>query len=331
MKKNIAFMSSDLIGVPLLEWLHSNSGLEFNLTGVITHPDKESGRGKKLTPNPIALFAQNNGITVLKPNKPGPNEVQWLKENQIDLVLVIAYGHILKDDFLAAPRVGLVNFHTSLLPKYRGPSPIETAIAEGETQTGISLMEIVKKMDAGGIVDTQTLPIECSDTRITLREKIALACVPLLKRNLKKLLSGDFQLTPQDEARVSFTRMLYKEDGLLDFSLPARKLEARIRAMTPWPGGFFEFNDTIIKVQDCEVFDHDSTEKPGTVIASSNTALDVQTSEGVLRIKKLQRPGGKMLPANDFLRGFTIQVGDFLKGGNALPLVSSIPFKRKKA
>lgn len=323
-------MSSDLIGVPLLEWLHKHEGGGYSLVGVITHPDKPSGRGKKIHSNPIKAYAEENKIPTITPDKPGTYEVTWLRENKVDLILVIAYGHILKDDFLAAPKIGLFNFHTSLLPKYRGPSPIETAIAEGETLTSISLMEIVKKMDAGGILDTEGVSIENDDTRLSLREKIALACIPLLQRNLQKLLSDQFTLDPQDESQATFTRIIKKEDGVIDFSLPAKQIEARSRAMTPWPGCFFEYNDTVIKVGSCEALDSSNKHQEGEVIEVKTNGLYVGTGQGILKITSLQRPGGKMLSAEEFLRGFSIKQGETLKGNKSRELCSDEPFRKKR-
>lgn len=324
--KHLAFMGSDEIALPILKFLKDQSGKGFTFKGLISQPDRQSGRGQKMQPNPISAWALENSLTLFRPIKPSNVELDWLKSESIDLVLVMAYGHILNEEFLKMPRLGMVNFHASILPKYRGASPIESAIAAGETETGISLMQVVKRMDAGGVLDIQKIKIDSKDTSESLRKKLSIACVPLLERNLNTLLSGKSVYKEQDESHASYARKIIKEDGWLDFNQPALLLERRLRALTPWPGGFFVINDIMVKVGSMEVLEQNTQKLPGTVLGSENSSLLIATKENVLKLLSLQRPGGKMLLAREFLRGFTIANGVVLKSNpNFRPLSGLTP------
>jgi len=225
----------------------------------------------------------------------------------------MAYGHILKADILAAPRIAALNFHASILPELRGASPIETAIATGRRQTGVTLMRIERRMDAGDTCDVELVDIADDDDRTSLAGKLALACPLLASRLFWRLASGAaIPFTPQDESRATFCRILDKEDSNIDFNASARELHDRSRAFAQWPGTSFEHASQRIKIGATALPGTASTAPCGTVLAS-RTHLDVATSDGgVLRILAMQRPGGKMLPAADFLRGLPIPEGSVL-------------------
>lgn len=327
--KKIAFMGSDPIAIPLLLYLRQTSGASHQLMGIISQPDRPSGRGKKSSPNAISAWAQEQEIPLFRPEKPSENELSWLQGEGIDLILVMAYGHILKKAFLEAPPLGCLNFHASLLPKFRGASPIETAIACGEPVTGISLMEMVSKMDAGGVLDQELVGIEKTDTSESLREKMAEACVSLLARNLKKILMGDIHFEPQDEAQVTYCRKISKRDGWIDFSASAEEIINRLRAFERWPGGYFLKGEDAIKIGECEAKPKVGNFKPGTIVAAGGEGVVVATGESSLCIQSLQRPGGKLLPAGDFLRGYELEIGEILQGGQYEPLVSHEMFLGK--
>ncbi|MEM9226576.1 MAG: methionyl-tRNA formyltransferase, partial [Verrucomicrobiota bacterium] len=278
-------------------------------------PDRPKGRGKKLQPNPLAAAALELGLPLLQPEKPGEDDVAWMADNDVQLVFVMAYGHILRKKLLATPPLGFVNFHASLLPKYRGASPVETAVASGEAETGVSLMRIIPKMDAGAVCDVVRVPIELLDTGASVREKLAAATVPLLARNLESLLNGTATFTEQDEAQATYCRKLEKADGQLDFAAPAQVLASRINGLFPWPGCFCDCGKERLKLKAAVALSEPSTSAPGTVLAASAEGVDIATGEGVLRVGQLQRPGGKMLAAGDFLRGFELEAGTVLLGG----------------
>lgn len=321
-------MGSDPIALPLLNFLHSQSNLDCQLVGIISQPDRPSGRGQKITPNPISAWALEKGLTLFRPEKPSENELIWLKETPVDLVLVMAYGHIIKQNFLDTPPLGMLNFHGSLLPQYRGASPVEAAIASGDKETGISLMQMVAKMDAGGVMDQEKVQITDEDTSESLRLKLGECCVPLIERNLPIILQGKHTFMPQDESKVTYTRKISKEDGWLNFNSPAKTLEYRVRALTPWPGGSFKIGDTVIKIGACSSMDVDQKFCPGTVVGIDVKGLLVSTGKGTLCLQSLQRPGGRMLSIQEFLRGFPLESGIVLESGPMNPLVStSFPWK----
>lgn len=332
--KKIAFMGSDPIALPLLDFLHSTSGSNYQLSGIISQPDRPSGRGQKVSPNAISSWALEKKLKLFRPEKPSEEELLWLKNEPIDLVLVWAYGHIIKKDFLNTPPLGMINFHGSLLPAYRGAFPVETAIACGETVTGITLMQMIPKMDAGDILDQERVDITPSDTGASLRLKLAQAGIPLIARNLPTILKGQCQFHPQDESKVTYTRKINKEDGWLNFNACAKDLANRVRAFTPWPGAFFKIGETTIKIGSCEPADIPSGHlslSPGNFILEKEKLLISTGQGGALQINSLQRPGGKMLKVKEFLQGFPIDASMKIKNGPMLPLTSKEPFPWKSS
>ncbi len=349
--KNIAFFGSHSMALPLLNYLLEDEETKdlVNVVGVFTQPDRPTGRGQKLQAGPIKVWAQERNIPFLQPEKVSEVENQWLKDKAVDLVLVMAYGHILKEDILSVPSCGMVNFHVSLLPKYRGASPIEAAIAQGERETGVSLMQIVRKMDAGAVYDQEKVNIEPNDTAIEVTDKLAIACVPLLKRNLKGLLNKTAAAQEQDESQVSYTRKLTKMDGYLDFNLDAKTLVNRARALHPWPGSFFMVGEDVIKSEGIRVFFKNDvkeilnlmafdftqdilSQKEGTVLGKTSEGnIMVKVGQGtIITIGYLQRPGGRMLEAREFTHGYPLEKGAYLKGAVAQGLVQNRPFLKAK-
>ena len=229
------FMGSDAIALPLLNWLADEAQQSVTLAAVYTQPDRAVGRGQKVQPNAIKLWAQSRGLPVHQPEKLTPEELARLKSYQPDLSLIMAYGHILRQDFISAPRLGTLNLHTSLLPKYRGASPIQTAIANGDSMTGVTLMRIVPALDAGPIADAENVVVAALDTALEVETKLGHACVPLLARALPRLADGSLNFMGQKDADATFCRKLEKNDGVLDFSFPASQLAARINGLYPWP------------------------------------------------------------------------------------------------
>jgi methionyl-tRNA formyltransferase len=311
----IVFLGSDPIALPLLNWLAGEpSSGRFQVVGVFTQPDRATGRGQAVTPNAIKTWALGRGLPVLQPDKLTPEVRGQLAELKPDVALVMAYGHILKDDFIGTPRLGTLNFHTSLLPKYRGASPIQTAIAQGERETGVTLMRIVRRLDAGPVADVEKVAIEPLATAADVEAKLAQACVPLLARALPRLAAGSLAFTPQEDARATYCRKLEKADGTLDFAASATALAARINGLFPWPSCQVSINAQPVKLGLADVALapaglSGSPAGPGTILGAEREGLLVATGEGTLRLRRLQRPGGKMLAAAEFLRGFAVQPG----------------------
>ena len=307
----IVYFGSDAICLPGLQYLHEQACDFCTLAGVVSQPDRRQGRGKKFQQNSVAEFASSKGIPLFQPVKPDAALADWLRAQQVALAFVMAYGHFLPKTVREAPRHGMFNFHGSILPAYRGASPVEAAIAQGEVETGVCLMQVVKEMDAGAVADCERVCIENGDTSPTVRTKVGQAVLALLGRNLKASLLGELSLAPQNASLATHCRKISKEDGALDFTQTAASIDARLRAFTPWPGGFFDHGETRVKVGKCSLAESITSEQPGSVIVAGET-LDVTTGMGLLRIHELQRPGGRMLPVPDFLRGYSIKVGEVL-------------------
>lgn len=295
--KRLLYMGSDAIGLPVLSYLADFSDETVQLVGVVSGSDRPAGRGKKMTANPIAQFTREHHLPLLQPEKPRTETLQWIEKWQIDLAIVFAYGHILRQDLLEAVPLGFLNLHGSLLPELRGPCPIEAAILQHRNQTGLSLMKLVREMDAGPVYGTEVVAIEPDETSVSLRQKMARSAATLLDRHLLPILNGSEIARPQDHSRATYTTMIQKADGLLNFAQSARNLEARVRAYGVWPGSFFDYNGERIRVGRAEVGAIDGDFPPGTFLGIRDGALEISTGEGILRCLELQRPTRRMLPA----------------------------------
>jgi methionyl-tRNA formyltransferase len=311
----LIFLGSDPIALPLLQWLGGAGRDIAHVVAVFTQPDRAVGRGQKVQANEIKAWALARGLPVLQPEKLTEAVRVELATLQADVGLIMAYGHILRDDFIGTPRLGMLNLHTSLLPKYRGASPIQSAIASGERETAVTLMRIVRKLDAGPVADAERVPIASLDTARDVEAKLAAACVPLLARALPQLAAGTLGFVAQDDAAATYCRKLEKADGVLDFTAPAAMLAARINGLFPWPGCSVEIGGQGVKIGLAEAVASDDAKSgaAGEVLGADAQGLLVGTGKGVLRLRRLQRPGGKMLEASEFLRGFP------LGGGARLP------------
>ncbi len=329
----IVFMGSDAIALPALDWLAGEGSAHGRIVAVFTQPDRAVGRGQKIQPNAIKLWALARGLPVHQPEKFGDADRAILASYAPDLSLVMAYGHILRQPVIDTPRLGTVNLHASLLPKLRGASPIQTAIATGERETAVSLMRIVLALDAGPVADAERVPIGPHDTGTEVEAEMARACVPLLARTLPRLAAGALEFVQQDHAAATFCRRLEKSDGALDFTRSAAELAARINGLMPWPGCAIEFAGQPLKFGLAEVGhpSGDSSVAAGTVVGATGAGLDIACGEGVLRVLRLQRPGGRMLAAAEFLRGSPIPVGTIFPSRPMAPLVAAQPFPRPKA
>lgn len=324
----LVFMGSDAIALPFLEWLARDGADVAQVVAVFTQPDRAVGRGQKIQPNAIKSWALARALPVLQPEKLTTDVREQLSAFRADVGLVMAYGHILRDEFIATPRLGTLNLHTSLLPKYRGASPIQSAIASGERETGVTLMRIIRQLDAGPVADVERVPIASFDTAADVETKLAAACVPLLRRALPRLAAGTLAFNAQHEGAATYCRKLEKDDGALDFARPAAELAARINGLFPWPSCGVEINGQSVKLglADAPVVEGASgaegKHRAGEVIGVDATELLVQTGAGVLRLLKLQRSGGRMLPAAEFLRGFAVTTGTLLPSRPMTTLVT---------
>lgn len=326
----IVFMGSDPIARPALDWLSGAGKTIAEVVAVFTQPDRPTGRGQKIQPNEIKLWAEARGLPVLQPEKIGAAEREQLAALQPDLVLVMAYGHLLKQDVIDTPRLGTLNLHTSVLPKYRGASPIQTAIACGDTDTGVTLMRMVLALDAGPVGGVERVSIAPLDTATEVEARLAQACVPLLGRCLPAIAEGTQTFIEQNHTQATFCRRLGKADGVLDFNQPAAVLAARINALMPWPGCAVAINGQTVKLGLADVGSLIDYQPAGAISGADADGLLVGTGQGTLRLRKLQRPGGKMLPAAEFLRGWPVAPGTRLSSQPMPALVGREPFPRRK-
>ncbi|MEX0331332.1 MAG: methionyl-tRNA formyltransferase [Puniceicoccaceae bacterium] len=326
----LVFMGSDPIVLPVLQHLHRESPAGFELVSVYTQPDRRTGRGMHLQPNAIKQWAMDAGVDVRQPVKCGQEDAEYLRENGIDVVVAMAYGQILPKSFLEAPTMGTLNLHASLLPRLRGASPIHTAVALGHQETGLCLMRIIPKLDAGPVADCEKVSILKEDTVADVQKKLAEAAPVLMSRGLTRLAGGELEFLEQDESAVTYCRIIEKTDCHLDFNQPAVELYNRIRAFQPWPGTAFPVKGTEIRILEAELEQSTADASPGTVLASPDGGLRIACGTGILKALCLQRPGGKPLPADAFLRGFPIAEGQCLESRPMRELEAREPFPYKK-
>jgi len=301
----------------------------FTVCGVVTQPDKPQGRSRSdLVAPPVKLAAQAEGIPVLQPVRPtGDVFTASLRRLEPDLGVVVAYGHILRPEVLAIPAQGMINVHASLLPKYRGAAPIQWAIIRGERETGVTLHHMVRQLDAGPVADREAVPVGQHDTALEIEQKLAAACVPLLARALPRLLAGELAFTEQDHAGATFCRKLTKDDAVLDFAAPAAALAARINGLNPWPAVQVEWNGQPLKFGLADLPAATAgVATPGEVVGADAEGLLIGTGEGLLRVRRLQKPGGRMLAAPEFLRGSPVPAGTVFASRPMAPLVGTVPF-----
>jgi methionyl-tRNA formyltransferase len=323
----LVFMGSDAIARPLLEWLAGEGAAWAEIVAVFTQPDRPHGRGQRLAPNEIKQWAVARDLPVHQPERFDEAARAVLAGYRPDYTLVMAYGHILREAVIDTPRLGTVNLHTSILPAYRGASPIQTAVAMGERETGVTLMRIEPELDAGPIADAVRVAIGEFDTALDVESNLAQASARLVARNLSRLADETLDFVAQDATRATFCRRLRKEDGALDFAAPARGLAARINGLYPWPTCQVVIMDTPVKLGLARVGEGRSAARPGTVLAGSADALTLATGDGVLEVLRLQRPGGRMLAAADFLRGWEIAPGTVLPSRPMTMLTADHPLK----
>ena len=324
----LVFMGSDPVALPLLDWLAGEGRAVAHLVGIFTGPDRPSGRGQAVGPNCVKRWSAGRPIEVLQPERFDGSTIASLSALRPYVALVVAYGHILRDEVISVPRLCTLNLHASLLPSYRGASPIQSAVASGERETGMTLMRIVRELDAGPVGDVERVPISPLDTASDVEARLAIAAVVLCARALPLLARGELAFREQDRAQASFCRRLSKADGALDFSAPASVLSARINALHPWPSAVVDIGGADIKLGLADAMEGGQAGSPGTVLGSGPDGLLVAAASGVLRLLRLQRPGGRMLPAPEFLRGFPVAAGTVLPSRPMAALVASEPFRR---
>ncbi len=275
---------------------------EHQIVGVFTQPDRPAGRGKKLMPSPVKVLAEEKGIPVFQPVSLRPQDNQQLVADlQADVMVVVAYGLILPKAVLEMPRLGCLNVHGSLLPRWRGAAPIQRSLWAGDTETGVTIMQMDVGLDTGDMLYKLSCPITAEDTSATLYDKLAQLGPQGLLATLTQIATGTATPEIQDETQVTYAEKLSKEEALLDWSLPAEQLERCIRAFNPWPMSYFVIEDQPVKVWKASVINSQAKAEPGTIIEANKQGIQVATAEGILNLESLQPAGKKAMNAQDLL------------------------------
>ncbi|OHX34576.1 methionyl-tRNA formyltransferase [Methylomonas sp. LWB] len=295
---NIVFAGTPDFAVPTLQALIAS---RHRVVAVYTQPDRPAGRGRKLTASPIKALALEHAIPVHQPeNFKQVGAIQALATLQPDLLVVVAYGLILPQAVLDIPKFGSINVHGSLLPRWRGAAPIHRAVMAGDAETGITIMKVVKKLDAGDMLYKAVCPIGPTSTSSELHDHLALLGAEGLVTVVDQIASGNVVAEPQDEALVTYAHKLEKAEAILDWSESADALDRKIRGLNAWPVAQTSFDDQVLRVWRAAVGTRPVGGPPGSVDCSEH-ALDVATGAGTLRLLEVQLPGGKRLSARDFL------------------------------
>jgi methionyl-tRNA formyltransferase len=309
------FFGTPEIAVPALRALAETT----EVVGLVAQPDRPSGRGLEIKPVPTKVLALALGIPVHQPTKvKTPDFAEWVRAQRADVAVVMAYGRILPKAVLDAPRLGCVNLHASLLPRHRGAAPINWAIADGDAETGVCLMQMDEGMDTGPVFARRAIPIGPLDTTATLSDALAALAATMVRDDLPRLLAGELQAVPQPTDGVTHARMLEKNDGKLDFTRSAREVHARLRAMTPWPGAFTSLDGKILKIREA-VIDERGVEGlapeltvPGTIVVADKTGVLIACGSGVLRLLVGQLEGRKALTGPELVAGRALVRGQKL-------------------
>ena len=299
-KLRIVYMGSPEIAVPSLKALAEH----YDVAGVVTQPDREAGRGKKIVQPAVKEAALALGIPVIQPEKMKvPGTFEQLQEWAPDLIVVMAFGQILRKNVLELPRLGCLNEHASLLPRWRGASPIQAAILNGDEVSGVTIMQMDPGIDTGPMLKSREIAVAPDDTTVTLSEKMAELAAELLIETIPAYAEGSLLPRPQPEEGACYTGMISKQDGLLDFTLPAAVLERKVRAYNPWPAAAFEAGPEVIKVYRAHTAAAQDLPAPGTRTVVGGLPA-VAASDGLLILDELQAPGKKAMPGKAFLSGY---------------------------
>lgn len=305
----IVFMGTPQFSVPILEGLVANNA--YDVIAVVTQPDRPVGRKRILTPPPVKVAAETHHIPVLQPEKiSGSEEMERIIQLNPDIIITAAFGQFLPTKLLDVPKFGGVNVHASLLPKYRGGAPVHYSLINGDKKTGISIIEMIKEMDAGGIYKQTDLDILPSDNVGTLFDKLSILGRDTLLNVLPDILSGRAEKIAQDSSNVIFSPTLSREEERLDWNKSAEDMFNQIRGMCPWPGAYTEYKGTRMKIWDSIVCEDESTSlQPGSVVEASKKNLKIACGDGsVLAIAQIQPSGKSSLTISEFMNGIGKQM-----------------------
>jgi methionyl-tRNA formyltransferase len=309
-KAKIIFMGTPEFAVPALKALYKSNK---NVALVVTQPDRPKGRGRKIIPPPVKEVAINLRYKLDQPSSVRTVEfANRIETHKPDIIVVVAYGHIIPKNILAIPKMAAINIHASLLPKYRGPAPIQWAIINGEPETGVTTMLMDEGLDTGDILLSSKIKIFSDDTSGTLHDRLANLSADVLIRTIERIEAGDIRPVSQDHSQATYAPLLKKNDGHVNWEMPAQTLEAFIRGMTPWPGAFTFHGKKRLKIFKAIPIIIDAVEPPGTVIKRFSDELCVATGKGALSVIEIQGESGKRLLIKEFLQGYKVAPGTIL-------------------
>jgi methionyl-tRNA formyltransferase len=306
----LVFMGTPQFAVPTLAALHDRG---HEIAAVFTQPDKPAGRGRTMRASAVKQLALARGLVVEQPEKLRESAVvDRMRELAPNAIVVAAYGKILPKSLLDIPPRGAINVHGSLLPKYRGAAPIQRAILAGETTTGVTIMQMNEKMDAGDILLQEATEIRADDTSASLAERLAEIGARLLVEALERLERGSLTARAQDESLVTFAPLVDKREGAIRWTSDAAAIERAVRAFTPWPSAFTTLRGKTLKIHRARVIAQEVSASAGTVVRAAGDELDVATGKDTLRIVEAQLEGKRPVAARDLVAGRIVTVGDRL-------------------
>lgn len=312
-KLRLVFMGTPAFACPTLQRLIERGE---DILAVVTQPDRPKGRGQQLAPPPVKVLAERHGIPVMQPAKVrAPEFIELIRELAPDLIVVIAFGQILPKALLEVPRHGCINVHASLLPRYRGAAPINWCIINGETEAGVTTMQMDVGLDTGDMLLKKSTPIDPEEDSSSLHDRLAEIGAESLAETLDLLLAGRLVPEKQDDLLSCYAAMLKKEDGLIDWGKGAQEIKNLVRGMTPWPGAFTYLHGKTLKVY--RICVANGSGAPGTVIRADRQGLEVACGSGSVLLEELQLEGRKRLAATEFLAGYKIEPGVILGNKDA--------------
>lgn len=304
----IAYFGTPQFAVPTLQRLLTSA---HRVVGVVTQPDRPRGRGQKVSAAPVKALALERGVPVFQPPRlREPEVLETVGGWHPDLGVVAAYGKLIPDALLTLPRLGMINVHGSLLPKYRGAAPVHRAVIDGERETGVTIMRVARELDAGNMLAKATCVIGPADTSETVEHALAELGADLLLDVVNRLAAGPVTDEPQDAARATYAAKITKEEGLIDWTLPAGAIHNRVRGLYPWPHAYSHLDGLRLIILTTRVEPETTSALPGTVVSASGDALCVAAGGGSrLAIEQLQPEGKRPMRARDFLAGRSVQPG----------------------
>lgn len=303
----VVFLGTPQFAVPTLDALLAS---RHQVVGVVTQPDRPRGRGQKATDAPVKARARDAGLPVLQPETlKDPAAIEALRALGADIGVVAAFGKILSQTVLDIPRLGMINVHASLLPRYRGAAPVHRAVIDGESKTGVTIMRVVRALDAGAMLDTVERAIGPDDTSEEVERDLSALGASLLVRTLDRLALGPVDETPQDDSRATYAHRLTKEDGIVDWQQPAHAIHNQIRGLHPWPHAFAYLNGQRLILLRSTWSPESVDVEPGTVVAAQGDELRIGTGSGTLLITELQAEGRRATRTREFLAGRRLAPG----------------------